>query len=368
MTSKPGRMRELAAIYAEHGTLLPLLKEQMLLDMDRIPDGRRADVIHASELSHPGLCHRAVAHRILRNEKPRDPFVFQKQNVFDEGHSIHRKWQDRMRRTGRLWGQWKCRICRETRLGLEPPATACTGTAHHLWAYDEVPLYLAGRMLAGHADGAADGKVVEIKSIGIGTLRYENPRLLAEHTHTVRGRQLTDLDGIWDAIRRPFASHVRQGNMYAWMMQQLGYPFSGSIVFLYECKWNQAAREFIVSPSPALVQEMLATAGIIAAAVRAGQLPDCPGGGCTQCEDTHETAGTPHHAPDRAGQQQRRTPARRTGDRDPVRRMGTPARRQPPADPPRRAPAHRRRADGALPPGQRLAEIPEDTGGDGRDR
>lgn len=364
-----GRAAELARIRNRKGTLLPMLEEQMLHDMDGIPDGRRMDLIHASELSHADLCHRAVSHRILTNAKPAEPFSFQRENVFAEGNEIHRKWQHRMRRTGKLWGQWRCRICNATELGLEPALTGCKYACGHYWKYDEVPLYLEDRMIIGHADGAVTGPdcVAEIKSVGLGTLRYENPRLLAEHTHRRDGRDVYDLDGIVAGITRPFMPHIRQGNMYSWMCSQLGYPFK-TISFIYEYKWNQQVREFTIQPSQSIIDGMLRVAEMIAAAVRAGELAACPFGGCKKCEDIDEGSLPQAVRPGGPGQQRGHREAGRPGHPGPGRVLVPPAPPGParrPEEPP--GPA-RRGTDGPVPAGESVAEIPPVTAGGGRGR
>lgn len=352
-------MAELAKIRAEKGTLLPLIKEQMLLDMDALPDDRRMDLIHASELSHADLCYRAVSHRILRNEKPFEPFVFQRQNIFDEGNTIHDKWQHRMRRTGKLWGQWRCRICNATQLGLEPALTGCRYECGHYWIYREVPLLVPEYMLIGHADGAVAGLdcVVELKSVGLGTLRFENPGLLAGNTHRRNGRDTVDLDGIWDGIRRPFMSHVRQGNMYAWMCEQLGYPFR-DIVFIYEFKPNQAVREWVIKPSKSIVDDMLGKAEIIASAVRAGTLASCPSGGCKNCEGISADSIPASSAADWPGEPDGSYAPCPPGYSGAQRIMVPPAAGRTPGDPQEPAVSKRRGTDGPVPPGQPVAEIP----------
>lgn len=369
--AKPsGRMAELAKIRTEKGTLLPAIKEQMLHDMDLLPDDRRMDLIHASELSHADLCYRAVSRRILWNEKPAEPFVFQRQNIFDEGNAIHDKWQQRMRRTGKLWGQWRCRICNDTSLGLEPGISGCRYDCGHFWLYREVPLQLDGYMLIGHADAAVTGLdcVVELKSVGLGTLRFENPALLAEHTHRHNGREVTDLAGLAEGIRRPFMSHIRQANMYAWMCEQLGYPFR-TIVFIYEYKWNQQVREFTIKPSQSIVDEMLGKAAVIADAVNAGILADCPHGGCKNCEGIDADSIPPFITPEsRPGGQESSLPAGGPGHRRAARQLVPAAARRPAAAPAEPAGPDRPRADGPVQPRQPVAEIPPPPAGSSRGR
>ena len=285
-----GRMKELADIRASKGEILPPVKEQMLLAMD---DGRKHYGLWPTDLSHPGTCHRLVSARMLGMVIPEEKFVFGRQNVFDEGDRIHKKWQDRMRLTGKLWGEWKCLICsKKSELGFEPDERFCRIAATaHIWEYKEIPFRWGPLLLRGHADGGLGSALIEIKSLGLGTLRFEAPRILAENSARHQGRDIPDLDGIWKAIRRPFPSHVRQANLYCWLAGKLGMPFD-HIVFIYEAKWNQQVKEFNVQPARSIIQPMLEAAETISAAVLAGKLAACPSGSCKQCEGVDE--GSPH--------------------------------------------------------------------------
>ena len=290
-TVKPsGRMKELADIRAGHGEILPPIKEQMLLGMD---DGRKHYGLWPTDLSHPGTCPRLVSARMLGMIIPEEKFVFGRQNVFDEGDRIHKKWQDRMRATGKLWGEWKCLICgKKSELGFEPVSTEfdeCAGNIYlrHIWEYKEIPFRWGPLLLRGHADGGLEKALIEIKSLGLGTLRFEAPRILAENSVRHNGRDIPDLDAIWKAIRRPFPSHVRQANLYCWLAEKLGTPFD-HIVFIYEAKWNQQVKEFAVQPARSIIQPMLEAAETISSAVLAGKLAACPSGSCKQCEGIDE--------------------------------------------------------------------------------
>lgn len=363
-------MAELAKIRTGTGELLPMLKEQMLLDT-AVPDDRAADVLHVSDLVHNGTCYRAVTARMLGLPLPEEPFSFQRENIFAEGNTIHRKWQHRMRRTRKLYGQWRCIICGKTETGLEPSPhwmICTTPDMHHIWEYDEIPLYWEPLMLAGHADGGIGTRIVELKSIGTGTLRFEAPRILEANTITRHGRAVLDMEGIWDSIRRPFPSHIRQGALYCWLARQLGLPFD-HVVFIYEFKPNQQVKEFAVRPSMDIIRPMLDQAELVAAAVRERRLLGCPSGGCRKCEGTDAnglqenvvTAGRDREpgssrAPGKPGDQ----PARRA--------VVTAAPGGTPPDTAEPPGTGRRGADGPVPAGQPVAEIPAPPAGDGGNR
>ena len=363
-----GRMKELADIRASKGELLPLLKEQMLLGMD--DDDRDTTGLHVSDLVHTDTCHRLVSARMLGLPIPKDKFVFSRENVFAEGNAIHAKWQHRMRRTGKLWGQWKCRICNYVSdFGFEPPPAAWSCLApgiQHIWKYKEIPFKWEPLLLQGHADGGMGTGIIEIKSLGLGTLRFEAPRILAENTATHKGRSIPDLDGIWNDIRRPFPSHIRQGNMYCWLAAQLGMPFD-HIVFLYEAKWHQQVKEFTVQPSSLIMEPMLEAAEKISSAVLYGKLASCQhGSSCKQCEAIDEdspvslgVADWPRepdgsYTPDSAGYK-------------PV-YLGAPAGEAATPDPAEPAGNSGPGTNGLVPGDQRMGEIPAAAAGNGRSR
>ena len=141
-------------------------------------------------------------------------------------------------------------------------------------------------LIAGHADAAVhdldgwDG-LVEIKSIGVGTLRFEAPRLYNLYQD---GQAFED---IWWKISRPFNSHIRQGQLYLWM----SWPRYEEIVFIYESKAHQQTKEFVVGYNKNLIAPLLETAREVTSSVRTGVPPSRPVWAenpeskvCTSCE------------------------------------------------------------------------------------
>lgn len=368
-TKPSGKMAELAKLRSQGGELLPVLKEQMLLDTS-LPGDRDARVLHVSDLVHADTCHRAVTARMLGLPLPPESFSFQRENIFDEGNTIHRKWQHRMRRTRKLYGQWACAICGKTETGLEPPVRwdICVNpSVTHIWEYQEIPLWWEPLLLSGHADGGIGTAIVELKSIGTGTLRFEAPRILADNTFKRNGRDIIDTEAVWADIRRPFRSHVKQGNLYCWLARQLGLPFD-HVVFIYEFKPNQSVREFLIRPSRDILTPMLTTAGEIAAAVRERRLVECPSGGCRKCEGIDANGITQAPPADRPGQSRSRRQASRAGHRRADRSMVPAAGNRTAGDPQEPASPAGRGPDGLVPPGQPVAQVPAAAAGSGRGR
>lgn len=255
----------------------------LLADVERhvmreaMQSDRDMSYIHPSDMAKSDFCHRWAYYTVTGTEKSdvaANP-SFQLQNVFAEGHAIHAKWQGWLQRMGVLWGRWECPGCGDSYFGFSGSGCA---VCHRDHLYREVPLESEAHMIRGHADGAvrcSDGKMrlIEIKSVGIGTLRFEAPKLFDRYNSGELG-----LDGLWKAVTKPFPSHVRQGMIYLTLASGTHEELSevDEIVFLYEFKATQAVKEFVVKLDPAIVSERLEDARAVAASVATGREPERP--------------------------------------------------------------------------------------------
>lgn len=266
------------------GKVLPLVKEGMLKDFAMGSD-RRWDIIHPSELSHQKtFCARSVYLRITEGPLSPDKFDFGRENIFDEGHAIHAKWQQRLRDYTPLWGNWKCLICGDSAYDQVEPSPYsevvkgdCLYDGGHIWEYREIGLQaVAEAMISGHADGGFNETLVEFKSVGEGTVRIEDP----EHYASADG----DLKALWKGITRPFKTHLNQGDIYLWICQQRGLPFN-EISFVYESKWNQQIKEFVIPYNEARSMVLIDQALELKYCVDNHEEPDCRWGPeCKECE------------------------------------------------------------------------------------
>lgn len=264
-----------------------------------VPDvGRRQDVMHPSEMAKSDWCHRHTYLRLAGKIPYSDgSFSFTLQNIFAEGNFIHEKWQTWLQQTGQLWGDWYCDRCRATIRKVSNPSemlSHCDGFNDHTWQYKEVTLFSHQYNVYGHEDGAlVDANcLVEFKSVGMGTLRFEQPELLSRHYN--HSTKQYDLDAIWKDIKRPFPSHVRQVNIYMWLAQEMGLPFNKTAV-VYEYKVNQQAKEFLVQYSPELLEPIIAKVNAVNDAMKSGVPPACAFGGCKYCESyERKSDGTKH--------------------------------------------------------------------------
>lgn len=252
------------------GVLLPAVKESMLATYTAGND-RRWDIIHPSELSHQkDFCPRAVYLRITEGPiaVKGEGFDFVRDNIFDEGHTIHAKWQERFRAATPLWGNWKCRSCGLVAKNmLEPSRAYYDSSCGHVWEYAEITLDAEDEwLMVGHADGGAWTTLAEIKSVGEGTVRIEDP----DFYKLCDG----DLKRMWRDLNRPFKTHVNQVDIYLAICKLRGLPFT-SAEFIYESKWNQQVKSFTIEYDERRSQRLIDQAVAIKYAVDHKEEPDC---------------------------------------------------------------------------------------------
>lgn len=265
------------------GRLLSEVRRFVELDQG-VDEERRIDVMHPSAMSKPDWCprHDFYAIKVGVGVPENNPFF--RQNMFDEGHDIHGRWQTRMWDMGVLGGVFECLVCkhagRRSRFEAVSPKTCALCSAPRMFlVYREVPLEDDELPIAGHADGdLVDGKepaLVEFKSIGQGTVRIDAPEVVAAHTqrmYTADGKEksVTDWDALWRNIKRPFLSHLIQANLY---MRMKGYRL---MIFVYECKWNQQTKEFLVRYSERMIADIIDDARDVEYGLRTGRTPPRP--------------------------------------------------------------------------------------------
>jgi len=242
---------------------------------------RSTTVLHPSEIIKDDWCHRASYFLLKGVTKTPERIGLRLQNIFDEGHAIHAKWQRRFQDMGVLHGQFRCQVCDEITWGTSPDQCAsCTAPMHALY-YEEVTLRDNDLRISGHTDGwikgIGDDCLIEIKSIGPGTLRSEAPNLMHAHNG--------DFMKAFSNVRRPFTPHVLQGQMYLELMKRMGNPID-EIVFIYELKADQSYKEFVVKSDYGSVAHIFEGAEEVVSAVNSNKEPECtnkPGGTCKQC-------------------------------------------------------------------------------------
>jgi len=247
-------------------------------------DERDMSYIHPSDIIKDDWCALAQYHAVLGNYvETRDKTTARLASIFAEGHTIHAKWQDWFQEMGVLYGTWNY------------------NEEHKIWAvskdvpadakYAEVPLRSDKHMIRGHADGwikgLGDDCLIEIKSIGTGTLRFEAPAILQQANG--------DIEQAWKQIKTPFRVHQLQGQVYlhlCHLMVEEGILDTApkEIVFIYELKANQDYKEFVVSYNPEFTKEIFDKALDVAWAAENKRPPQCSVStkGCKRCEPFQE--------------------------------------------------------------------------------
>lgn len=255
----------------------------------REPEPRPQDVLHPSDLIKKEWCALHAYHALKGNYIPTmDKPNLRLQSIFDEGHAIHAKWQNWLSEMGVLYGRWFCVKCQAKMVGNTAKPLCVLHGFDSVFTYAEVNLFSKKHKIFGHTDGwvkgLGDDFLIEIKSIGTGTIRFEQPSLLAEADG--------DLDKAWRNIRQPFFTHRLQGQVYlhlTHLMVEEGLLDSApdEIVFIYELKSNQDYKEFSVKYDPEFVAPYFEAALDVAWAVDNDTPPACnidPVNGCKRCE------------------------------------------------------------------------------------
>lgn len=213
--------------------------ERALMLQQRSSD-RRTDVLHPSEITEADWCIRQSWFLLRGAEKPAERLGLRTRSIFAEGHAIHAKWQSWLEDAGFLLGEWECPACADAWWGTPEGGCGCGGHT-----YKEVPVVDDDLHVLGHADGWVrvpdqPDALLEIKSIGIGTIR------------SMGGRISGGLASSFGMIDRPYSPHVRQAMFYLYILRRMyekglieDVP-PERIVFIYECKEDQAAKEFVV--------------------------------------------------------------------------------------------------------------------------
>jgi len=247
-------------------------------------DERDQSYIHPSDIIKSEWCALAQYHAIKGNYvETRDKPTLRLASIFAEGHTIHAKWQTWFSEMGVMYGKWYSETDNDSVWGLSSEVN--NGTS--IYDYAEVPLRSDKHMMRGHADGwikgLGDDCLIEIKSIGTGTIRMEMPALMSQYNN--------DIDVVWKNIRTPLRSHQLQGQVYlhlCHLMVEEGLLETApeEIVFLYELKANQEYKEFVVKYNPEYTAEIFDKARDVAWAVENDREPVCnldPVKGCKRC-------------------------------------------------------------------------------------
>ena len=238
---------------------------------------RRTDMLHPSDMVGKDWCYRASYFHLTGHEPiSTRTSSLRLEAVFQEGHDIHHKWQKWFKDMGVLQGKWYCDECGELFWGMPDCHDGPL-------KYREVPFLNEEYRIIGHSDGwlvgLGDPLMLEIKSIGDGTLRWECPELYANNDY--------DFNRTWKEINAPFQKHIDQVQLYMELAELQGYEdVPNEAVIIYEAKPNQEVKEFVIPRSDWSIKHLLQAAKMIVESVKAGNPPACNinSEGCARCK------------------------------------------------------------------------------------
>jgi len=238
-------------------------------------ESRRSDLLHPSAMVSPSWCHRASYFHLLGHEPAPRPITLNQHMIFAEGHRIHEVWQDVFRDMGTLYGMWEMMETGATYWGF-----ASDHDDKYTVKYREVPLDNEELMITGHADGWLVGfgepLLLEVKSIGIGSMRYYSPGLVKADS---------DFAAAWKAIETPFESHISQVQLYLKLLELSDHEVTPQeAIIIYESKVNQEVKEFVIRKDSWGINHLLDAAKMIVEAVKTRTPPDCNNGGRMLCQ------------------------------------------------------------------------------------
>lgn len=232
MTDTPWHLKNYKNSLNSRLRLVPVVEEVLI--REQLNSTRDTEHLHPSEICKRDWCPRSSWYTIKGYEKVERPLTFQTLNVFAEGHAIHNKWQTWLQEAG---------VLEEV----------------------ELPISNEEYMLLGHADGLINDKkgkaILEIKSVGAGTIRMEDPDIFLNSATP---------DEMWKKVRQPFMTHLRQVNLY---MFATGIH---EAVFIYEWKATQEVKEFSVKYQPHLIEGILAGCKAVIRGIESGIPPMRP--------------------------------------------------------------------------------------------
>lgn len=228
--------------------------------------------IHPSSLSKTDWCPRETYYTMTGAEvSNHESLSLRRMNIFAEGHSIHDKWQRWMWDAGGLMGVFGCHSCGHRWYGKSPKKCPECGAGRTHLRYREVPIFNDRYHVIGNADGLWEDKqgkaVVELKSVGLGTIRWDAPALYQAYED-----KEIDLDELWKRIKRPLTPHRKQVNLYMYFL-----GVSQAIV-IYEWKPTQEVKEFHLTLDMELVQPMLDGAADLLEHLENKEVPPRPEG------------------------------------------------------------------------------------------
>lgn len=291
----PGGLQDYLKKTRQKGRVISALEQHLATrELDK---SRPQDVLHPSEMVKSDACQREAFFRI-RNAREGVLPEFERtalrlQTIFDVGNAAHSRWQAYLGTTGNMWGFWKCVGCGNTTGPSTMSPWPCGFCGHQSKVYEEVGLHYG--LVHGHTDGwlkwgdRSPDSLLEIKTIGTGTIRAYNPKLLMDADENV--------EKAFRSVRAPFKDHRRQVMTYLWLTREMYDAYEldekppADAVVLYELKSNGEVKEFTVQYDEELIWDVMDFAEDVEDALKKDRPPKCsvdPGVGCKKCRPYDE--------------------------------------------------------------------------------
>jgi hypothetical protein len=276
-------MKKFLAAKAKPTRLLGSLERHL---MARPAEDRSTTVLHPSEIIKNDFCARSSFFLLKGVPSKAERPALKSQAIFDQGHATHDKWQNWLYEMGVLHGSYRCLACTKRTEGTSPEK--CEHCGSSALKYAEVSLSDPTLRISGHTDGhvrgLGDDFLLEVKTIGPGTLRYLAPQLM----YAADG----DFMKAWAQVKAPFGPHVLQIQVYLELAYRMGIrDLDGNpideAVFIYELKADNSYKEFVRKRDFELVRHVFDKAERIVRYVEEDHEPLCsnnPTGTCSQCE------------------------------------------------------------------------------------
>jgi len=271
--------------------------QKHVLEKAAKPSGRRQDVLHPSEMVKSDWCHLAAFHRLRLQAEPaeKSKTTFTRENIFEEGHRTHSKWQTWLAEMGRLAGDWYCLYCENVFwCDTTPDGCGHCDAPPAALQYAEVPLNADPLRIGGKADGYSpqDSALIEIKTLGLGSLRYERPEFLERYVVETDHGRLPDMTRLWRDFRRPLPTAVRQTQLYMYIANHFEDLPADRTVFFYDFKPTQETKSFTVTYDESFSEPLIEAATAIVDCLQTDTPPFCNlngRSGCPACMEFKES-------------------------------------------------------------------------------
>ena len=246
---------------------------------------RRYDIFHPSAW---GSCLRKIAYQYYNEtehfaDKTAADIDPRMERIFDNGHSIHARWQNYLDCAGILRGNWKCTnpLCgaefgHEEPWGIFNPQRTIPGWRCHCGngeklVYEEVLVKSEDCYnFEGHCDAVVDVR-------GTDLAKGNEMDVFVVDFKSIK-------DSMYSELTEPKHEHVIQTHIYMWVLN------IHAAVVLYENKDNQAVRELFVPRDEQLIEKIKTQAIWLKGMLASRKLPTRPSGfsrskfPCRYCE------------------------------------------------------------------------------------